>query len=206
MSTVPPAVSSPPTVPDRANPITFPALMKAAFDYLFGNFYSGMVALAASAYDNANVADGAAATAVAATGVVKWVSGTSYADGAVVWSPASYHTYRRKGAGAGTTDPASDRVNWRPLTIDPYDVSVISGNTTAVAFKDYVFTAVLTLTLPSSPASGDWVGLKSLSSGTVTLAPGAEKIESAAGNWDIDIAGFGGRVVYIDATRGWCFI
>ena len=92
------------------------------------------------------------------------------------------------------------------MTIDPYDVSVISGNTSAVAFKDYGFTAVLTLTLPSSPASGDWVGLKNLSSGTVTLAPGAEKIESAAGNWDIDIAGFGGRVVYIDATRGWCFI
>lgn len=206
MSTVPPAVPAPPTVPDRANPITFPALMKAAFDYLFGNFYSGMVALAASAYDNANVADGAATTAVAATGVTKWVSGTSYAAGAVVWSPANYHTYRRKSAGAGTTDPASDRTNWRPLTVDAFDPVVLNGNTTAVAFRDYVCTAVLTLTLPASPQSGDWVGLKNLSGGTVVLAPGAENIESTAGNWDIDIAGFGGRVVYVDASRGWCFI
>lgn len=206
MATAPAAVPAPPSVPDRSNPITFPGLMKAAFDYLFGNFYTGMVALAASAYDNAMVADSAATTAVAATSVTKWISGTSYADGQVVWSPANYHSYRRKGAGAGTTDPSADRVNWRPLTIDAYDVAVISGNTGAVAFRDYVCTAVLTLTLPASPQAGDWVGLKNLSGGTVVLAPGAAKIESAAGNWDLDIAGFGGRVVYVDATRGWCFI
>lgn len=44
-----------------------------------------------------------------------WVSGTTYAAGKVVRSPADfYQTYVRVVAGAGTTDPASDSANWKP--------------------------------------------------------------------------------------------
>lgn len=42
----------------------------------------------------------------------KWVSGTTYAEGASVWSPVDYQAYRRKTAGAGTTDPSADATNW----------------------------------------------------------------------------------------------
>lgn len=44
----------------------------------------------------------------------KWVTGTTYAAGKVVWSPADYQYYMRKTAGAGATDPASDPANWQP--------------------------------------------------------------------------------------------
>lgn len=42
-----------------------------------------------------------------------WVSGTTYAQGKTVRSPANHQLYVRIIAGAGTTDPASDATNWR---------------------------------------------------------------------------------------------
>lgn len=43
-----------------------------------------------------------------------WVSGTTYALGKTVRSPANHQRYVRVVAGAGTTDPASDSINWSP--------------------------------------------------------------------------------------------
>lgn len=57
-------------------------------------------------------AEAAAAAAAAAANVTKWVSGTTYAEGVAVWSPITYLSYRRKIAGAGTTDPSADSTNW----------------------------------------------------------------------------------------------
>ncbi len=56
----------------------------------------------------------ASATA-AATSAAVWVSGTTYALAAIVYSPANFGTYRRKVAGAGTTDPSLDGTNWAPI-------------------------------------------------------------------------------------------
>lgn len=45
-----------------------------------------------------------------------WVSGTTYAVGKVVMSPAdNYQLYVRVVAGAGTTDPSADATNWKPF-------------------------------------------------------------------------------------------
>ena len=66
---------------------------------------------AAEAAASAQSANGAA-------GAAKWVSGTTYAEGDVRWSPISYLSYRRKVAGAGTTDPASDPTNWAQIQTD----------------------------------------------------------------------------------------
>jgi hypothetical protein len=81
-------------------------------------------ALAEQADADAAAAEAARAEAVAAASAAsgfstasKWVSGTAYADGAVVWSPTNYLSYRRNGAGGGTTDPAADPVNWSPLNV-----------------------------------------------------------------------------------------
>jgi len=57
-------------------------------------------------------AETAAAAATAAANVTKWISGTTYTQGAVVWSPTTYLSYRRKSTGGGTTDPSSDTTNW----------------------------------------------------------------------------------------------
>jgi hypothetical protein len=69
-------------------------------------------ALAVDVNSDAANAAASAAAAIAASGASKWVSGTTYAEGVVVWSPTTYFIYRRKSAGAGTTDPASDTANW----------------------------------------------------------------------------------------------
>ena len=41
-----------------------------------------------------------------------WVSGTTYVAGDVRYSPVDFLVYRRKTAGAGTTDPSLDSTNW----------------------------------------------------------------------------------------------
>lgn len=60
----------------------------------------------------ANDAVSAAAAAVAAANATKWVSGTTYAEGNVAWSPLNYLSYRRKSTGGGTSDPSIDSTNW----------------------------------------------------------------------------------------------
>ena len=80
-------------------------------------------ALAANAYNNALEAEANAiaaavnaANAVAAAGVIKWVTGTNYAQGLNVWSPTSFLTYRHKVAAVSGIDPASDPATWQVLS------------------------------------------------------------------------------------------
>jgi hypothetical protein len=81
---------------------------------------ANQVALAAVqvglAADQADASATSAETAAAATNAIRWVSGTTYAIGALVWSPANGRIYRRIIAGAGTTDPSADATNWFQLT------------------------------------------------------------------------------------------
>jgi hypothetical protein len=70
---------------------------------------------AASAATSAATALANAQVATAATSAPVWVSGTTYALGATVFSPINGRIYRRIVAGAGTTDPASDSTNWAQI-------------------------------------------------------------------------------------------
>ena len=54
--------------------------------------------------------------AIASVNMTKWISGTTYAIGDVTWSPITFYAYRRKTAGAGTTDPSADATNWAFLS------------------------------------------------------------------------------------------
>jgi hypothetical protein len=85
-------------------------------------------------------------------------------------------------------------------------IQVIGTNTTAVAFRTYVLTASLTLTLPSSPTAGDWVTIQN-SSGTSTavIARNGSNIMSLAENMTLDTDFISVQLVYADATRGWVF-
>jgi len=68
---------------------------------------------ATSALQSKIDAAASAAGANASANVTKWVSGTTYQEGAVVWSPANTFSYRRKtAAGSGTTDPSADGTNY----------------------------------------------------------------------------------------------
>jgi hypothetical protein len=114
-----------PQAPSASQPTTFDALADA-FVAAQAPFGTQLNALALNAYANAisayaaalaantSAADAnsSAIAAAASSNAVKWVSGTTYADGFVVWSPLSRLTYRRIGAGAGITDPSIDTPNW----------------------------------------------------------------------------------------------
>jgi len=69
--------------------------------------------LAATSATNAAASELAAANT---SGATIWISGTTYAIGANRFSPINFRTYRRKTAGAGTTDPSADATNWQLLT------------------------------------------------------------------------------------------
>ena len=93
-------------------------------------------------------------TAISAVNASKWVSGTSYAIGDVRWSPTNYQSYRRKTAGSGTTDPASDTTNWALLSQVADQTSnsrkILSTNGTAT-----LWSAVKTIGGVNLLASGD---------------------------------------------------
>ena len=85
-------------------------------------------------------------------------------------------------------------------------VSVISTNTTAASGGTYVFTASLTLTLPSSPSVGDWVTVSDRStSPTSVIDRGGSNLMGLAENMTLNVLDSAFRLVYVDLTRGWVF-
>lgn len=173
--TSPPTITGSPTAPQRSDRATFSSRVDAFVTWMaaavteFGAVAANVYNNAVDAYSNAvaasasaSTATNAAASAVATAGAVLWVSGTTYALGAVVWSPGNAQTYRRIVAGAGAIDPSADPTNWTILGVATLPVAVVSGTTqTAVSRTHYVLTNVsaTTLTLPASPVSGDTVAV-----------------------------------------------
>jgi len=93
--------------------------------------------------------------ALAAVNVVKWVSGTTYAEGAVVWSPINALGYRRiTASGSGTTDPSLDTTNYKQVngTGDMSVVNNLSGLTNISTARTNLEVASAT----GSGASGTW--------------------------------------------------
>lgn len=87
--------------------------------------------------------------AIGITNLTKWISGTTYAIGDVTWSPADFQAYRRKTAGAGTTDPSADSTNWQRT-----EYSATSAQTqSATAFTTAGTAPAFTLTPTPAPAA-----------------------------------------------------
>lgn len=83
-------------------------------------------------------------------------------------------------------------------------VSLVSTPTTMVRYTTYVLTASTTLTLPASPAAGDWVVVINRSATvTAVIARNAQNIMGLAENMTMDDLHAGIRLVFADATRGW---
>ena len=127
-------ISSFPTAPVRSDSATFRPRAEAWVAHM-GTFTAEANALVVEVQDNADavaidkglcvtaVADAQSAQAAAesASSASVWVSGTTYAIGNVRFSPINFLSYRRKIAGAGTTDPSVDSANWASLTISGTD-------------------------------------------------------------------------------------
>ncbi len=83
-----------------------------------------------------------------------WVTGTTYAVGDVRYSPVDFFNYRRKTAGAGSTDPSADSTNWALLT-----KTSNGGGDTASSAVDVVLTSasgrlqILSMTAPGKKAT-----------------------------------------------------
>lgn len=148
----------------------------------------------------------AASAAAASAGATKWQVDTVYADGAVVWSPISYQTYRRMGAGSGGADPSDNPAAWMPQDREAVGAVIsVNANATAARFCTYELgTAALTLTLPATAARGDWVGVipPTATAGAQTVGRNGHVLLDAAEDMDIDVT-VPFRLVYISPARGW---
>jgi len=106
-----PTLTPPPSAPSRQNAAGFPAAADAMMGWM-PTHVEEMTEAVEFVNDAANQLDAAVAVAVGAAGAIAWVSGTTYAVGNVRYSPINFLAYRRKTAGAGTTDPSLDTTNW----------------------------------------------------------------------------------------------
>ncbi len=215
--TSPPTITGSPAVPQRSDRATFSSRvddfvtwMAAAvseFGAVATNVYNNAVdaynnAVAASA--SASTASNAAASAVATAGATQWVSGTTYALGAVVWSPVNGQSYRRGVAGAGTTDPSADATNWAVIGVAVLPITTVTGTSqTAVAGNHYVLTnvAATTVNLPASPASGDTVAITPANSLTTNvIGRGGYTIMGLAEDMTLDNANATVTLRYLAST------
>lgn len=127
---------------------------------------------ASTATTKAGEAAASAANAAATAGVVKWITGTTYAIGDVVWSPATFQTFRRKTAGAGSTDPSSDSTNWTQITANPTaDATILHTSDIGTNVQAYdatiLKTAAIGVTVQAYDADLTTWGGKTAPSGTV---------------------------------------
>lgn len=67
---------------------------------------------ASTASTGASTATAASQAALATANASLWISGATYGQATNAISPLDLRTYRRNSAGAGTTDPSLDGVNW----------------------------------------------------------------------------------------------
>lgn len=98
---------------------------------------------ASSASNSAIQASTSASQAALYGTAVLWVSGTTYAVGNVVVAPANKLLYKRKVAGAGTTDPSLDATNWESVGLaggaSHIKLSAILATLPALTIVDHCF-------------------------------------------------------------------
>jgi hypothetical protein len=163
------------------------------------------------------VANGGTGTAtpalVAGTNVTitgSWPNQTINSSGGGGGSPGGLTTqvqYNNAGAFGGIANATTDGTTLTLISpIVRQNIQVISTNTTAVASRTYVFTATLTLTLPSSPTAGDSVMFANRSAtATPVIDRNGQNIMGLAEDMTVNNVNYFGTLVYADATRGWIF-
>lgn len=228
MPTSPTPIAALPDVPTRADPANFAAkgdaflaalpTFRAETNAAAVNVYANAVEAEAdaAAADAARIAAQAAQTSAAASAVTAaqaagaplWVSGTTYALGDAVYSPATFLTYRRAVAGAGTTDPSADPTNWRLAALAAPLLAVeLDAAFDAQVNGHHAMSGALaqTAALPAAPQPGDTTWL-SVCNGRADNAfdSGSTKVNgAAAGTYVVSDRYARLALTYINATYGW---
>lgn len=167
-------------------------------------------AQASAALASAASASASAILAAANAGAAAWVSGTTYSIGQVVWSPITQLIYRRRVAGAGTTDPSADSANWALVAGGlPQLVEITATSATLLAGQHAVLTNVsqTTVTLPPSPTVFDYVWVTPTNYRVDNrIARNGQNIMGLAEDLDIDNANATVQLRFIGGTRGWSLV
>jgi hypothetical protein len=141
------AITALPTPPSRSDPVNFAneadAFLGALplFQTEANDLQTDVNAKQVSTVTYSNYAQAAANAAAVSASSSVWISGTTYAIGDVRFSPLNFYNYRRKIAGAGTTDPSTDTTNWSMISFAGVAGTTVTGggsgalqsNTTGVA-------------------------------------------------------------------------
>lgn len=166
---------------------------------------------------SAAAAAASAAAAATTAGATKWNAATNYAQGASVWSPTNFLTYRRRSAGTSATDPGlgvGDPTNWQLLSGKQGMPAVtVSSNTTTQDGIHYVMgpppggpgsLVVYTLSLNPNPVDQEAIQITNLSGRrTMLIDPGAKKIRDEFGIMKMDDYTFSRQLTYIAARSAW---
>lgn len=136
-----------------------------------------------------------------------WTAGTVYALGGRAFSPTNGMLYRRRSAGSGGADPATNSTDWELLTRVGYPVVVVTGTAHTVVARTFVVVAgasATTLTLPAAPGADFEFGLK-VANGRLdnVLAGAGNPIESQADSVYLDSADASGVWRYFDSSIGY---
>jgi hypothetical protein len=204
-----PPISTLPTPPSRQDPANFATEADAFLGALptfqsqvnaAGTYIDGIGAAvdvdAAAAAASALTAQAAATTAVNAANAQVWVSGTTYAAGAVVYSPITYQTYRCILATSGTVDPSINTTNWVQLGgsggLTEQTATLTTTAQTAIATYDIADFLAMELTVVASRSPNRTITkLLIVHNGTTASATqyGEVNTNSALATYDVDISG-----------------
>lgn len=205
-----PPISTLPTPPSRQDPANFATEADAFLGALptfqsqvnaAGTYIDGIGAAvdvdAAAAAASALTAQAAATTAVNAANAQAWVSGTTYAAGAVVYSPITYQTYRCILGTSGTTDPSVDTTHWVQLGgggggLTEQTATLTTTSQTAIATYDITEYLAMELTVVASRSTDRTITkLLVVHNGTTASATqyGEVNTSTTLATYDVDISG-----------------
>lgn len=194
-----------PTPPSRQDPTNF----NDRADTFLGalpTFATEANALQANVNTSESNAVAASNAAIAATNIVKWVSGVTYTEGAVVWSPINGLAYRRMtAAGSGTTDPSADGTNYKQVS-GTGNVST-SGNQTIDGVKTFTSTIQGTITNATTAQNTRYGGgniSTNIANGNNALSAntiGSENTAIGSAAMQANVDGFRNTAVGVDSLK-----